>query len=1047
MKEQSQNNSDLSVTIETLLGVPFNFIVGDWKSIEPVSRIDPSLLLRAQTILDAVASLIGHSKLDRLRSDIDDGNEHALGALVQLNKNLGMACDVLIERCKRWKSDEKWTDLRHEAELAARITAAAGRDSQQALALFLLANAYRALGDTQGTIEAYKATIKAAKAARDEHLLAVANDNLGNVLADIGSFDEALSHYAEALRRTKESDSSGIRAIRTNRANALKEIGELRSSAQELRKIVEELEHAGMSGRQLAVALDNAAMPVARLGEQTVALEMLEHARTLFQPDDLPGRAINSLSRSTVNGTMGNKSAAAEAFIEAHDLAFEDARRRIDPEHYRRGFLASLAVRLPADDEANRLFVEGIAAKEGGALQQALDRWQLARKRSWDVGDYALALRIDANVAALLYENAGQVNQAVNIAMRVRHQASELGLARPELMAIGTLGSLAATGADVRDPLGHLGAFVTSAVLLEVHKRIVAAANIDAKEAILETYDPGTVANELAIQAETHHADLLAVRYYREAVDKARAIQGWFQLANRLAGLRSVLSRNEYIQDADIVAEELTRLLEKDLLPDRGKLVAHRGLAFHLARRDRTAAINHIREACVLGETLRQSVRPGTERADVARQWPHLYHKFAQLLRENGDDTAAFEALQGEKARRLIDALSALDTGKARVSDAPPRIGEIMTLIDRLISEHPTFLIDFAVEEDGLTVYIVGHGTVRAIHVGGSLTELAAVEGGDVLEREARLVELCQRDPLLSNLAAAVTDAVPKGCRLLLVPDQFLHNLPLHVIPVQGQPWCDHFSIGYLAAAAALRFAPGKRPAAGRSLVAGDSRGDLPHASEECKQVATALGSKPLVGPNCTRAAIEEVLRAGELDVIHLALHGRGDVRRGGRASLLLADGMGGTEWVAFDELASLPWRAELVVFSGCSTAVAGPRQGHELVGIARAAAERGAAAVIACLWPVGDEAARIFMTAFYKKFAARRTTGPVDLRLVLDEARRSLRTKFGTVSAVSGTRRDGRSLRPEVAGKIESPKLHPEIAEVLSWAPFIVFGDPILGG
>ncbi len=118
------------------------------------------------------------------------------------------------------------------------------------------------------------------------------------------------------------------------------------------------------------------------------------------------------------------------------------------------------------------------------------------------------------------------------------------------------------------------------------------------------------------------------------------------------------------------------------------------------------------------------------------------------------------------------------------------------------------------------------------------------------------------------------------------------------------------------------------------------------------------------------------MLRAGELDVVHLAVHGRGDAHRGGRASLLLSDGSGGTEWVAFEELAAFHWRAELVVFSGCSTAVAGPRQGFGLVSVAHAAAERGAAAVIACLWPVGDAAARIFMTAFYKEFVLSRAVG-----------------------------------------------------------------------
>ena len=345
-----------------------------------------------------------------------------------------------------------------------------------------------------------------------------------------------------------------------------------------------------------------------------------------------------------------------------------------------------------------------------------------------------------------------------------------------------------------------------------------------------------------------------------------------------------------------------------------------------------------------------------------------------------------------------------------------------------------------------MTAYLVGDGSIQTVHVAGSPSDLSGIERGDVLEREARLVRLCLHEPLLSNLAEAVAAEIPKGRRLLLVPDLFLHNLPLHAVPVQGRPWCEHFSIGYLPAAGVLRFAPSRRPPVGRSLVAGDSRGDLPYAAAECVEVAATLGNKPLVGPQCTRVTIEAELRAGELDFVHLALHGRGDPRHGGRASLLLADGVGGIEWVDFDELAAFPWRVKLVVFSGCSTAVAGPRQGHELIGVARAAAERGAAAVIACLWPVGDQAAKVFMTAFYKELVSRRSPGPVDLRLVLDRARNGLRAWLAPMFSSRVQRRDGRNLRPVALESVEIPQVAPDVADTLGWAPFILLGGPILG-
>jgi CHAT domain-containing protein/tetratricopeptide (TPR) repeat protein len=1050
MTEKTPFDPNSTIPVEAFLGAPLSFIVECWKSTQPPSHVDPDLIARAPAILKAVGLLTSHPGINELQKAIMTHDEHALGALAQLADCIGKTCDVLLERCKQWKSKGQWTTLRHEAELAALLTTAVGRDDQRTIALLLLANAHRALWDNLGAIAAYEGAIQSAIAAGNEHLLSVAKDNLGNALADIGKFDEALECYEQAWQY--ELDPKGRYTILINKSNALRQLGELRSAAQIMQKALAGFEHAGISAgisdRDLAIALDETANPLAELGEPAVAQQMLEQARLRFPPEDLADRAINALSRSQVLLILGRNKDSTAAFVEAHKLAFDDAKRLIIPEHYQNGFNKSLAARLPPNHEANRLFFEGMKAKESGEWGQALNLWQMARNRSWKDGDHALALRIDANAVSLLLD-VGNVKEALDIALRVRYQASELGLARPELMAISTIGTLAASGADTRMPLGPLGCFVMSKVLLEVHTGIVATSNLTPEEKKYESYDPGTISNELAIQAEIYHADTLAITYYRDAVNKARAVQGWFQLANRLAGLRSVLSRNGNVTEADTVAGEITTLLEKGVLEERGQLVAHRTLAFHVVDRNRSAAIKHLQQACELAETLRHRVRAGTERADVARQWPHLYHALARLLRLDGNDKASFEALQGEKARRLIDALSSLDTGATPVSDAPPKLDEIMGLINRMESKHPTFLVDLAVEEDGLTAYLVGNNRLQTIHISGNVSNLAGGVGGDVREREVRLVELCLRDPLLRDLAAAVTTVVPKKrARLLLVPDQFLHNLPLHLIPVEGQPLCDLYPIGYLPAAGALRSAHRQRPNAERSLVAGNSCGDLPYAEDECNDVANELGTKPpLLREKCTRSAIEEVLKeAGELDIVHLALHGRGDVRRGGRASLLLADGRGDAEWVDFEELTRFRWRVGLVVFSGCSTAVAGPRDGHELVGIARAAAERGAAAVIACLWPVGDEAAKIFMTAFYKELVARRKSGAVDLRLVFDEARKQLRAWRSATSTASARRRDGRFFRSKAMDGEEPPPADPEVVDALAWAPFILLGNPVLG-
>jgi CHAT domain-containing protein len=203
---------------------------------------------------------------------------------------------------------------------------------------------------------------------------------------------------------------------------------------------------------------------------------------------------------------------------------------------------------------------------------------------------------------------------------------------------------------------------------------------------------------------------------------------------------------------------------------------------------------------------------------------------------------------------------------------------------------------------------------------------------------------------------------------------------------------------------------------------------------------------KPLIGQRCTRQAIEQALRYEQPDIVHLALHGRGDTRRGLRASVMLADGQGGTDWVSFDSLTGFPWTARLVVFSGCSTGVLGFKDGHNLLSVANAALEAGVASVVASLWPVDDEHTRLFMIAFYDALAKARTVGPADLRLVLGDARNSLRQQLETRGTRQPTRRrDGRDFTPEAEEKGDRPELAPEVRDALAWSPFALFGMPIL--
>lgn len=112
-------------------------------------------------------------------------------------------------------------------------------------------------------------------------------------------------------------------------------------------------------------------------------------------------------------------------------------------------------------------------------------------------------------------------------------------------------------------------------------------------------------------------------------------------------------------------------------------------------------------------------------------------------------------------------------------------------------------------------------------------------------------------------------------------------------------------------------------------------------------------------------AAIEQ----GDLDVLHLAAHGRADGRRITRAHLIIGeDSRGGTtdiELLSFANSAHLARKHPLVFVNACDLG----RQGRSLTswcGIPNSLLKQGAGAVVACMWPVRDLSASKFATAFY---------------------------------------------------------------------------------
>lgn len=123
-------------------------------------------------------------------------------------------------------------------------------------------------------------------------------------------------------------------------------------------------------------------------------------------------------------------------------------------------------------------------------------------------------------------------------------------------------------------------------------------------------------------------------------------------------------------------------------------------------------------------------------------------------------------------------------------------------------------------------------------------------------------------------------------------------------------------------------------------------------------------GARVLVGPAATAAAVSEL--AEQVDVLHVAAHGRHSSENPLFSGLLLADG----SWFGYDvdRLRAVP---NVVLLSACEVGRSTVRWGEELIGMSAAWLHAGARCVIASAAAVNDAAAYDVLVAVHQQLAA----------------------------------------------------------------------------
>ncbi len=260
-----------------------------------------------------------------------------------------------------------------------------------------------------------------------------------------------------------------------------------------------------------------------------------------------------------------------------------------------------------------------------------------------------------------------------------------------------------------------------------------------------------------------------------------------------------------------------------------------------------------------------------------------------------------------------------------------------------------------------------------------------------------------------SELARALAERLlaPLGTRLrtarhlAIVADGALGYLPFAVLPEPGDGTLlsARHELSYLPSLSALAAAR-SRPrsgelAQGTIAVVADPvlRADDPRLPSAARRSAGSVADpSPLPASRLEAEAILSLARKGQARallgfdaarsrviggelagqrILHFATHGVIDAAEPARSGLLLsawnAAGEPQESFLGLRDVYGLKLGAELVVLSGCRTALGRELRGEGLVGLARGFLYAGTPRVIASLWPVEDQATAALMAHFYR--------------------------------------------------------------------------------
>lgn len=806
----------------------------------------------------------------------------------------------------------------------------------------------------------FRQAIDVARASGDDDILGSALNNKGRLLHAQGQIDAAIEAIVEAVAaKRRGGDTDGEVTIRLNLAALLLSRGDRRAALTEHERTALLAREAGVedSRTRFHLALQLAILYRAA-GEVDDALASLAEAlEVVADTGDMYGEMLTRLHLGGLLNQLGDYAEARASLLRAAELAEQNGN---DNDR------AAVSVQLGWAELG-----EGDPAAARARLAPALDTPGLRT-------DLQLSLLHAAGAAETA---AGEREAARRHLVRAVELSEGAGLRLAAADLHRALGSLHLDAGDLAAAASALGEAAARAAEIADPLRRAASASLLARLAAARG-DP-VAALEQALAA-------IALR------EEVRS-----RIAD--ASLRaSFLAR--WRGDFDLAIEMLMRLSRED------------GREEHLRQAFRLSEAAHARTLSELLAEARVDVRRGiapellaAERAAERRLSLVQSELTDALVRAlDGDRIAALEDERRQAQRDLQAVESDIRRRHPRYAEIhhprPPGVEEVQAWLT-----DDTALLEYALGERSSVLFVVTRDDFHAFTLAGN---------GEIGDRVAAVRELLGGSPLAHGrlaaeiaeltrlLLAPAADHLAAVDRLLVVPDRDLFYLPFEALGDPADPAAiaggalRRWAVTYLPSAAVLAHLAPQRPAhwerdvllladppaltrlasadrrgGGSSLVPVGGLAPLPGARREAEQIAALFPGRAdlFVGDAARESLLKTPGAVPPAQRLHIASHGHISEEDPAASFVLLASDGEDDGLLQIHEVFNLDLSSELVVLSGCETALGRRVEGEGLLGLARAFLYAGARELIVSLWPVSDAATAELMVDFYRHLIADR--------------------------------------------------------------------------